>query len=999
MRLHHLRIQAFGPFADEVEVDFDELSDAGLFLLTGPTGAGKSSVLDAICFALYGDVPGDRGSANRLRCDQAPPDVAPRVELEATLGGRRLRVSRTARWERPKKRGSGLTTEQASVVISELNAQQWLPLSTRLDEAGHLLTALMGLTRSQFTQVALLPQGEFQAFLRARPEERQALLRHVFATDRFDRIEAWLKQRRLELHRTCADHSRRAAALLERASEAAGAPLPDDWDMSELSPAAESGALTGWLASAAATAHGCLDDLQTAATLADADYRSAGLALDDARRLRDLRRAHAAAQAELAGAELAALPELRDRLARAERARPLADLAAGVAEADDLQRLSRQRFTALATRWSERVGRDTIPTYDELPALLHEASRAVDAVEAVRPEAERRVEIRRIISEVEALATQCDADIATLADQIATAPGALADARAELDTAAAAAATLTAAENALATARAQLAAAHEQADLQPRLRQTVADLKDARTHLVVLKEEWLAIREARLDGMAAEIAGSMAVGAECPVCGSCDHPHLASAATGAPDATAERAARASVDDAEATLTALDDHVRSLEARVAALVVGADGHSPESAEAEVATASAHHSDVVALADTEPALRERVNRLESEASRCAIDLAAARERSAALQERLVLHQGELSRLDSALDAVLADTGAATIGELSRRRQEEFDLLAQACAAAEESHARERAHAEELRALEKATRAAGFDVVDDALTAIVDPEESEHLSAEIEALAERQAAARAVLGDRDHQAAAAAAEPDVAARERGFRDAESARQAHHTALAEAQGRHQRLTTLTSQLTDALNVWEPVRQAWVLADGLSSLTEGRSADNRLQMRLSAFVLAHRLEQVVTAANERLRAMSDRRYALEHSARKLAGETRGGLSLLVRDEWSGESRDPATLSGGETFVVSLALALGLADVITDEAGGARLDTLFVDEGFGSLDSETLEDVMTTLDGLRDGGRIVGVVSHVAEMQDRIPAQLRVAKSREHGSSLRQVVA
>ncbi len=167
------------------------------------------------------------------------------------------------------------------------------------------------------------------------------------------------------------------------------------------------------------------------------------------------------------------------------------------------------------------------------------------------------------------------------------------------------------------------------------------------------------------------------------------------------------------------------------------------------------------------------------------------------------------------------------------------------------------------------------------------------------------------------------------------------------------------------------------------VLTAGLSAFVEGKSPDNRLQMRLSAYVLAYRLTQVVAAANERLARMSDQRYSLEHTGRRGAGETRGGLSLLVRDDWSGESRDPATLSGGETFVVSLALALGLADVITQEAGGADLDTLFVDEGFGSLDADTLDDVMDTLDSLRDGGRVVGVVSHVAEMRDRIPTQLR----------------
>src|SRR5207342_946370 len=193
--------------------------------------------------------------------------------------------------------------------------------------------------------------------------------------------------------------------------------------------------------------------------------------------------------------------------------------------------------------------------------------------------------------------------------------------------------------------------------------------------------------------------------------------------------------------------------------------------------------------------------------------------------------------------------------------------------------------------------------------------------------------------------------------------------------------------------RLRAALANWAPVLESARLTNHLCAFVEGKAPDNRLQMRLSGYVLAYRLSQVVAAANERLARMSDRRYSLEHTAQKGAGETRGGLSLLVRDDWSGDTRDPATLSGGETFVVSLALALGLADVITQEAGGADLDTLFVDEGFGTLDADPLDDVMDTLDSLRDGGRVVGVVSHVAEMRDRIPTQLLVTKSR-HGSSV-----
>ena len=176
-----------------------------------------------------------------------------------------------------------------------------------------------------------------------------------------------------------------------------------------------------------------------------------------------------------------------------------------------------------------------------------------------------------------------------------------------------------------------------------------------------------------------------------------------------------------------------------------------------------------------------------------------------------------------------------------------------------------------------------------------------------------------------------------------------------------------------------------------------LCALVEGKSVDNRLKMRLSAYVLSERLRQVVAAANERLAAMTAERYSLEQADARGAGEQRGGLSLRVRDEWNGRHRDPATLSGGETFLVSLALALGLADTVSHEAGGTQLDTLFIDEGFGALDAATLDDVMDVLDSLRDGGRVVGVVSHVPELRNRVTAQLEIRKSRG-GSTVRPLV-
>ncbi|WP_344284742.1 SbcC/MukB-like Walker B domain-containing protein, partial [Streptomyces hebeiensis] len=185
------------------------------------------------------------------------------------------------------------------------------------------------------------------------------------------------------------------------------------------------------------------------------------------------------------------------------------------------------------------------------------------------------------------------------------------------------------------------------------------------------------------------------------------------------------------------------------------------------------------------------------------------------------------------------------------------------------------------------------------------------------------------------------------------------------------------------------------PLREEYDRVARLATLAAGTSADNERRMRLESYVLAARLEQVAAAATVRLRRMSAGRYTLVHTDARGGGQRRSGLGLMVVDAWTGSARDTSTLSGGETFFVSLALALGLADVVTDEAGGVRLDTLFIDEGFGSLDDQTLDEVLDVLDSLRERDRSVGIVSHVADLRRRIPTQLEVVKDRR-GSRVRQ---
>ncbi|HEY1821003.1 MAG TPA: SMC family ATPase, partial [Trebonia sp.] len=227
MRPHRLRVTAFGAFAATEQVIFDDLE--GLFLLHGETGAGKTTLLDAIAFALYGRVPGERASARRLRSDHASPTTATEVELEATIGGRRLRITRKPEQSRPKKSGTGVTTEPASVRLAEFSADgTWESKSTRIGEVDAEIENLMGMSAAQFFQVVLLPQGEFAKFLRADAKDKESLLQKLFGTDRFRKVEDWLADRRRATDKEVAAADETVGRLIAQIAQAAGSPLPGE---------------------------------------------------------------------------------------------------------------------------------------------------------------------------------------------------------------------------------------------------------------------------------------------------------------------------------------------------------------------------------------------------------------------------------------------------------------------------------------------------------------------------------------------------------------------------------------------------------------------------------------------------------------------------------------------------------------------------------------------------------------------------------------------------
>ena len=1000
MRLHHLQVEAFGPFAERVTVDFDALSAAGLFLLTGATGAGKTSILDAVCFALYGEVPGDRQSARRLRADQAADGDAPRVTLELTLAGRRFRIVRSPAWQRPKKRGVGTTTEQASVKLSERYDDAWHPLSTRLDEAGHQITQLVGLNLTQFCQVALLPQGRFQAFLRARSDERHRLLQQLFRTARFEAVERWLADRRRALRDQSRDHHDRVADLVSRLSEAASSPLPQPWDPHDLTGPADAGEIARWAADQGREA-------EQAAHAAAAHHRAAlrgeataARSLEAARQLHDDQRRHAEAVAERTRLDDVSPQHAHrvERLGRAQRAAavaPLARIAGQHAAAAERARAGCASLTEAAAARLDVSAADL----DEA-TLVDARDRAVERAALVRALLPREAELGALHTGLEADATR-RCELADEQDKLTRRLSLLPDEikllrRRETEARDAARDLVHLAERSRAL-RTRREAAERAVALTAELAEATDLHRQAVDEAQQLKERWLDVQEQRIRGIAAELAEALVVGDACPVCGSAEHPRPADPDSGAPDAAAEKTARKLVDDAEATRHAHHLRVRELTSRLDTARSTAAGDL-EALSLEVTEADLRLQQGEALAQSVADRQARV----AEAEARQVELAERRDAVvrdlAAITTGLERQRSEVATIERELEGLLGGSGCETLAALAVLHDEVAGSCARALSALDDLRRADETVATVRAQLEQAAVDAGFTDADAATGAVLEADSLELLEREI-ALHDRAVArVEETLTEPGLRERAALAPPDLAGLEAVHAQAATDLSEAATAANLARTRSGRVNGLGAGLASALEAWSPVRAEHGLVTRLAALADGTSADNRLRMRLSGYVLASRLAQVVAAANVRLTTMSDRRYTLEHTGGRGAGESRGGLSLLVRDEWSGEARDPATLSGGETFVVSLALALGLADVIAHEVGGTDLDTLFVDEGFGSLDADTLDDVMDTLDTLREGGRVVGVVSHVAHLRERIPTQLHVEK-RRHGSSVRTVHA
>ena len=1006
MRLHGLELQAFGPFAAPQRVDFDRLASGGLFLLEGPTGAGKTTILDAITFALYGGLSGADAAEDRLHSQFADPGLEPSVTLEFSVRGVRYLITRVPEHRRPKRRGAGYTTEAMQVHLRRSDGGRWVSLSSNKAEVGDLIADIIGLSRSQFTQVMLLPQGEFARFLCCDDDARRAVLTKLFGTQLYDDITVELDRRRSAAIRARQAADAAIGAAVSAAAEAAGLDADARGDL---------------IAAAAGDRRVRFkqigDDQAAAVALAAkavkvaADRTRTALAADQA----------ASGQAALMTRLTEALASLRDheatrpehaqraeRLDAARRAEPVRPLLAILAGAEAAAGRERQALRELVGAGAdaelgcllaenadrELISRTGLQAAARAEADLREATGLDHLVEAESAVPGHQAALIAL----ETAAAGATARAGTLAAARAELPGRIAAAEARLAQARDAAAGLDADRRRQAELARLTAAAGRRAQLEPLLDRTAAAVRAAvDTHQRLVDAHQRAM-DARLAGLAAELAAGLADGQACPVCGSAEHPAPASASDAQVTAEAVAAARAERDAAEAARQLAEREHAELDREAAEQAAIAAGNTVAALSAEAAEVAGRLTAAERATAQAPGLETELARLRGEQEQLGENLRAAATAAAEARQQSERAGADLAALLQMLGDAAGDgpsvaarrTALDQAADASRLLASALGRLAAALDA--EQKARATAADEAL--------ASGFDALAEARVAVLTPEQQSELGVQVaswdRALAAFQAAAQApdLAGLDPAQAGQvrAAAERAADSLTRAMQAEQHARTAHDAQLGRAErlsGRLAELGAAEDSAAELLAATEPVIYLAGLAKGM---------DGHRRVALTTYVLRHWFEQVVAAANVRLAVMSSGRYELRRSDEGESRRQRGGLTLSVVDRHTGDERSPKSLSGGETFYTSLALALGLADVVKAEAGGVDTETLFIDEGFGSLDADTLDQVLGVIDELRDRGRAVGIVSHVADLKDRVAERLEVRRLPD-GSSTLQVVA
>ena len=1020
MKIRWLRITGIGPFAGEHTVDFSAFEDSGLFLLDGPTGAGKSTLIDAITFALYGDVARTKdASKDRLRSNHISDSDPSEADLVFEVATGIYRVTRTPAYTPAGKKSQRNSKSTLTRVVEDPDAPDgWRtvePIASGPRDVGYEIPRIVGLDKDQFLQTIVLPQGKFSQFLNATSDAREQILRDIFDTQIYvDFTKALVdaaasSKRGIEERRVAAVGAfERVRALNDALSEDAHTDAPgseeraaEAEEAAQLDAGAEdASAVRRWAQDACDRAREAHAQTLRVAEVATASAREASRALSEGRALAEAQAEHARVSAKLA--ELTASQEAvasdRERARQARRALAVAPFDAAVAEASARLESAGDQVAALSPALGDEASvQPAALTPEDVSALGERAQAQRDEASRTRGSLEEALAVERSLpqarAQIESLRSrreQALARIASIEAEREELPGRIEQATEALRLMRADADTLPEAASALRAINERLDASM-QADLlrsallgaSDELREATATAKLANAAAADTHDLWIA-------QSASALARELEEDTPCPVCGSTEHPSPAPVADG--EITREQVAELDQarDRAEGALRDAQARHQDLVRRIAQLNEVAGAPTPT-----LETERDRAAEIVAtlealgpqIAEIEAALAQERARLDGLTD----SLASAREAAASLastcQERESALSAALTRVDAErADFVSLGERAAALDERAHRAA----ALAGACADWDNARA---ALAQARRALADALEEQGLEA-DSWRTLLLPLPQVESLEARVAAHEKALFAAREALASERLTHAAAAPAPDLEALTETARKAEEDAAGAARASGILEQHCAQLEAARTSLEGALDALARAREQAGPIRRLADIAMASGPENLASTPLSAWVLIARLEEVLAAANPRLAAISSGRYELASVPDDGTASRKSGLGLAIIDHDTDAMRSPRTLSGGETFYTSLALALGLADVVSAEAGGVELRTMFIDEGFGSLDSHTLSLVMAQLQALRSAGRTVGVISHVEEMATQIADQIQVRPLPEGGSTL-----
>lgn len=930
MRPLRLTLSAFGPYAAETTLDLEKLGKGGLYLITGDTGAGKTTLFDAITYALYDHSSSGIREGSMLRCKYADDKTPTFVELEFEVHGVRYTVRRNPEYQRPKARGEGMTTEKADATLTYPDDR---PPVTKAKDVTAAVQEIIGLDYNQFSQIVLIAQGQFTKLLNASTEERSRIFRKLFRTQRYAQLQERLQAEAAALNQQRTAQNAKLDSLLGGLQFS-----PED-------PDAE--ALRALCAQTVPETALALLDALTARQAAALEEASTALQATEAQLDKVQQQLGAAAQAQRLAQQLAA------RQAELAAAKPALDAARAEADRHAGDAAQLDALTVQVTQ-----AQSALAAYDALDTLCRQQTEARDAARLAAAQAHKR---RTQLDNLNAALAAAETELAALADAD-TRLLALQNRSAQLAQRGEALAKL---EQRLAECQHQAKRAHK---AQENYRAAAAAQDEARALQNTLERAFL-------DAQAGLLAESLVEGAPCPVCGSTHHPARALLPHTAPTQAQVEAARQAAAEADR------------QAQNA------------SAAAQSALAAANEAKTSLRRDAETLLPERFTTPEG-----TVPLTFALMTNVLAEENAAL---QTAQTDCKAQCRQTDADCRRKAQLEADRQaktRQRPALEQAAAEADRSAAAQNASADALESQIAERRAAlPYPRRADAQAALNKLEADRRtLRTGMDTAQRRLKQAEQTVAAAEAAVEALTAQQTAAQKELPARSAEelTAQQTELTAAREAlRSREKQLSAqllpnrkTAAQYRAAAEARQTLESRWQWVSALAA-TAGGTLTSKQKIRLEAYIQMNYLDRILRYANTRLMQMTAGQYELERIGAENQ-RSQSGLDLGVIDHYNGTRRSVKTLSGGESFKASLALALGLSDEVQSSAGGIRLDTLFLDEGFGSLDEESLELAIRVLSGLTEGDRLVGIISHVGALKDRIDRQVVVHKARTGGSTV-----